>query len=92
MRGGRPQSRRIATKEGEGELVDHVLGPFSGEELPRSEAAEARAAEAVLDWIANGVEHCMNEFNRPVEDVEQEQKEEPDKKEQKGKQEEKEQL
>ena len=48
---GRPQGRRIATKEGEGELVDHVLGAFSGEELPAVETAEARAAEAVLDWI-----------------------------------------
>jgi hypothetical protein len=29
-----------------------------------AEAAEGHAVEAVLDWVLNGVEHCMNEFNR----------------------------
>ncbi len=63
--GGRNAS---AQSEAAGGLVRHVLGTFSREEVPIVEAAEGRAAEAVLDWALNGVEHCMNELNRPTEE------------------------
>jgi len=47
------------------DIVGHVLGGFSREELPVAEEAEARAAEAVTEWIGRGVEACMNRFNAP---------------------------
>jgi PTH1 family peptidyl-tRNA hydrolase len=56
------------SREAEGGLVGHVLGDFSREEASTAEAAEDRAAQAVLDWILNGVEHCMNTFNCSAEE------------------------
>ncbi len=50
-------------------LVGHVLGAFSPEERPVIERAEARAAEAVVEWVVNGVEACMNRFNGPEEGI-----------------------
>ena len=49
---------------GTGRLVGHVLGRFSEEEMPVAERAEAEAAEAVLVWVAHGVEECQNRFNQ----------------------------
>ncbi len=67
--GARPCPRRASPRSEEaGGLVNHVLGTFAKEEVPIVGAAEGRAAEAVLDWVLNGVEHCMNEFNRPTEE------------------------
>ncbi len=67
--GARPCPRRASARsEAAGGLVGHVLGAFSMEEVPIVEAAVDLAAEAVLDWALNGVEHCMNEFNRPAEE------------------------
>ena len=61
---GRPGGQGAAGGETEDDLVGHVLGTFSREGAPVAEATEGHAAEAVLDWVLNGVEHCMNEFNR----------------------------
>jgi PTH1 family peptidyl-tRNA hydrolase len=61
---GRPEGKGSAGGETGDDLVGHVLGTFSKEGTRVAEAAEGRAAEAVLDWVLNGVEHCMNEFNR----------------------------
>ncbi len=46
-----------------GDLVGHVLGSFSREELPVAERAETRAEAAATEWIRGGVEVCMNEYN-----------------------------
>jgi PTH1 family peptidyl-tRNA hydrolase len=46
-----------------GEAVDHVLGKWRPAEKAAVEAAVARARQAVLTFIAQGVEACMNRFN-----------------------------
>lgn len=46
-----------------GEAVDHVLGKWRPAEKAAVEAAVARAGQAVLTFIAQGVEVCMNRFN-----------------------------
>ena len=44
-------------------LVEHVLGGFSPEERPIIAEAETRAQDAVLRFVAAGIECAMNEFN-----------------------------
>lgn len=46
-----------------GGLTNHVLGRFTPEEHEAIAHAIPRAAEAVLSFIADGVEKAMNEFN-----------------------------
>jgi len=43
--------------------VDFVLGRFAKEELPEIEIAVQRAADAVVDWAAEGLQTCMNRYN-----------------------------
>ena len=47
-----------------GDLVDHVLGKFSPEEMPAMEAAIKRAADAVEYANAHGIEAAMNIYNQ----------------------------
>jgi peptidyl-tRNA hydrolase, PTH1 family len=47
----------------EDEAVDHVLGRFRPGERPVIEEAVRTAAQAVLVWIHQGVEACMNQYN-----------------------------
>jgi PTH1 family peptidyl-tRNA hydrolase len=48
-------------------MKDHVLGRFdSQEEKPASDAA-ARAADAVVAWALEGIDRCMNLYNRERE-------------------------
>jgi len=56
----------VGRPAGGGDLAPHVLGTFSSEEEPLAMAAEARAADAVLEWVGSGIEMCMNKFNGPV--------------------------
>lgn len=44
--------------------ADYVLGVPQGEEASRLERAEARAADAVEQVLAHGVEHAMNRINQ----------------------------
>lgn len=46
-----------------GGLVDHVLSPFTAAERAWVERIVARAEEAVLDILRDGVETAMNRFN-----------------------------
>lgn len=46
-----------------GEAVDFVLSRFKPGERPAVEDAVAAAAQAVLVWVRQGVEACMNRFN-----------------------------
>ena len=46
-----------------GEAVDHVLGKWRPTEKSAVEAAVARAGQAVLMFIARGIDACMNGFN-----------------------------
>jgi peptidyl-tRNA hydrolase, PTH1 family len=43
--------------------VDFVLSRFTKEELPEIEIAVQRAADAVVDWAAEGLQTCMNRYN-----------------------------
>jgi PTH1 family peptidyl-tRNA hydrolase len=48
---------------GPGDAVDFVLSKFKPGERPATEEAIAFAAQAVLVWVRQGVEPCMNRFN-----------------------------
>ena len=47
----------------EGEAIDHVLGRFRPAEKKVIEDAIATAVQAVVVWIHQGVEACMNQYN-----------------------------
>jgi PTH1 family peptidyl-tRNA hydrolase len=47
------------------DLADHVLSRFRPTERAAVEDAVARAAQAVVCWVAHGVEATMNRFNAP---------------------------
>ncbi len=46
-----------------GQVVDFVLQPLNGEDLPVIAMAVERAADAAMDWIAKGVRETMNLYN-----------------------------
>lgn len=48
------------------DLADYVLSHFQKEEQERMDQAFARAADAVVRMIADGVESAMNEYNKKV--------------------------
>jgi len=54
---------RIGVGSPRDEAIDHVLGRFAASERPLIEEAIATAAQAVLVWIDQGIEPCMNRFN-----------------------------
>lgn len=45
------------------DAIDHVLGRFRPGERPVIEEAVAQAAQAVLVWVRQGIEVCMNQIN-----------------------------
>jgi PTH1 family peptidyl-tRNA hydrolase len=47
----------------EDEAVDHVLGRFRPSERAVIDDAAARAVQAVVVWIHQGIQTCMNRFN-----------------------------
>jgi len=48
------------------DVVEFVLSDPSVQEAPVLAAAEERAAEAAWLWVTEGIEYCMNTFNRPA--------------------------
>lgn len=52
-----------AGDEGVGDLVRYVLEPFMPGELAAVEEMVQRAADAVEDWLDDGMEAAMNQFN-----------------------------
>jgi len=54
---------RIGVGSPREEALDHVLGRFAASERPAIDEAIAKAAQAVLAWIEQGIEACMNRFN-----------------------------
>lgn len=48
--------------------ADFVLSKFARSELPVMEEAIVRAAEAVEAWAREGIEYCMNHYNKGMED------------------------
>jgi PTH1 family peptidyl-tRNA hydrolase len=47
----------------EDETVDHVLGRFKPSEKPVIEDALQRGVQAVVLWVGQGIETCMNQYN-----------------------------
>jgi PTH1 family peptidyl-tRNA hydrolase len=47
--------------------VDHVLGRYTPEERALVEETLERAADAVQDWIREGIQAAMNRHNRALE-------------------------
>lgn len=47
----------------DGDLVEHVLGPFQDDELETVEEMVRRAADACEVWLREGVDEAMNKFN-----------------------------
>ncbi len=62
-----PRLRIGVGKEESGSMTDFVLGDFSEEEKQIVREAIERAAEAVDDFIAEGVAGAMNKYNRVLE-------------------------
>jgi PTH1 family peptidyl-tRNA hydrolase len=50
-----------------GDAVDHVLSRFKPAERKAVEDAIAKSADAVLVWMRQGIEACMNRVNGPEE-------------------------
>src|SRR5262245_3426459 len=48
---------------GERDAVEHVLGRFRPTEKPVIEEAVQTAAQAVLVWVHQGIDVCMNQYN-----------------------------
>lgn len=46
------------------DAANYVLGKFSKAELAEMEVTVVRAADAVVDWVRDGVESCMNRYNK----------------------------
>ena len=45
------------------EVVDYVLGKLAGDEAIEIDLATSRAAQAAADWVRQGVQHVMNQYN-----------------------------
>ena len=45
------------------DAIDHVLGRFRPAERPVIDEAVARAVQAVVVWVNQGIEACMNQYN-----------------------------
>jgi PTH1 family peptidyl-tRNA hydrolase len=57
---------RIGVDAPRDEAIDHVLGRFRPYEQPVIDEAVRTAAQAVLVWVHEGIEACMNRFNGPA--------------------------
>jgi peptidyl-tRNA hydrolase, PTH1 family len=44
--------------------ADFVLSKFNRDEIPQIELAVRRAADAVKAWARDGIESCMNQYNK----------------------------
>jgi PTH1 family peptidyl-tRNA hydrolase len=53
----------LPNEDRKNQMADYVLAPFEKDEEPIISAALDRAADAVQEWINNGIVHAMNKFN-----------------------------
>lgn len=58
-----PRLRIGIGRPGTDEAVDFVLSRFQDDEVSQVQSAIRRASEAVLCWVTEGIEACMNKFN-----------------------------
>jgi PTH1 family peptidyl-tRNA hydrolase len=56
---------RLGVDAPRSDAIDHVLGRFSASERAVMEDAVLLASQAVLVWMSQGVEACMNQYNGP---------------------------
>ena len=54
---------RIGVDAPKDDAVDHVLGRFRPGERAVIRDAEDKAAQAVVVWLAKGIQACMNQYN-----------------------------
>ncbi len=45
------------------DAADFVLARFTNEQLPDIKRAVEQAADAVMDWVRQGIAYCMNRYN-----------------------------
>jgi len=45
------------------DAADYVLGKFTSEEKPVVQSAVTKGVAGVADWIARGLQYCMNHYN-----------------------------
>lgn len=55
----------IGTPPGHWDPADYVLGKLGNDDKTEIDEAVGRAANAVLDWVEQGTEYCMNKYNGP---------------------------
>ena len=63
-----PRLRLGVGQPGDGEAVDFVLSRFKPGERVAVEDAVAKAADAVMVWVRQGIDACMNRANGPGEE------------------------
>jgi len=61
---------RIGVDAPADDAVDHVLGRFRPSEKPIIDEAIALAVQAVVVWVNQGIEACMNRFNSGAKEKE----------------------
>ena len=54
---------RVGVGAARDDMIDHVLGGFRPGERAAAEDAIQRAVQAVLVWVRDGVDVCMNRYN-----------------------------
>jgi PTH1 family peptidyl-tRNA hydrolase len=57
-------AREDGAPPGGDDLADFVLSPFAPDERPAVDDMVAKAADACLAWLDQGIEAAMNAFNR----------------------------
>jgi peptidyl-tRNA hydrolase, PTH1 family len=45
------------------DVVDYVLGRFTADQREVMDEVVRRATSGVMDWLAQGTEYCMNQYN-----------------------------
>lgn len=54
----------VGAKPEGGDLVNHVLGHFSGDDKKEIEIARKTVADAVKEYLTDGIDSAMNKYNR----------------------------
>jgi len=67
---------RIGVDMPRDDAVDHVLGRFRPSEQPIIDEALAKSLQAVVVWVHQGINACMNQYNASAEQKEKKEKKE----------------
>ncbi len=55
---------RVGVGEAGGDMVSHVLSRFDKKTQTVMDEAAELAADAALDWCTEGIDYCMNKYNK----------------------------